>query len=315
MTRQRLSPHRVARAAGRLSLLAPVVLMCVHGVIEGQVKPRRGTMVLRDIRTVEPDLAIPPLSEGKAWAGKRVKETIAEYQETDVYHVLYLPPDWHAGKRYPVIVEYAGNQWRNDKTGDVCTGLPEGCKLGYGLSGGRGFIWICLPYVNAEEKKNQATWWGDVAATVDYCKKAVRHVCEKYRGDPSSVILAGFSRGAIACNYIGLHDDEIAELWLAFLPYSHYDGVRKWAYEGSDRESAIVRLHRLRGRAVFVCQEHSVEATRKYLSSTGIEAPVTFQPISFRNHNDGWVLRPIPERRALRAWLKYVLDARPGRKP
>jgi galactonate dehydratase len=28
------------------------------------------------------------------------------------------------------------------------------------------------------------------------------------------VILTGFSRGAIACNYIGLHDAEIAKLWL-----------------------------------------------------------------------------------------------------
>ena len=53
----------------------------------------------------------------------------------------------------------------------------------------------------------------------------MRRVCEQYGGDRAAVILTGFSRGAIACNYLGLHNEEIAGLWRAFIPYSHYDGV------------------------------------------------------------------------------------------
>ena len=267
---------------------------------------------LPDIRSVQPDLEIPPLTEGQPWAGKRVRQTIPEYEGTDIHHILYLPTDWHPGKRYPVIVEYAGNEWQHKTLGDVCTGQVEDSKLGYGMSGGRGAIWVCMPYVNSIQQRNEVTWWGDTEATVSYCLDAVRQICQKWCGDATSVILVGFSRGAIACNYIGLHDDEIADLWLAFVAYSQYDGVREWPYPDSDRASALVRLQRLDGRAVFVCQEGSTDATRQYIESTGIDAPFTYQPIGFRNHNDAWILRPVPERRAVWAWLKYVLQTRPG---
>ena len=126
------------------------------------------------------------------------------------------------------------------------------------------------------------------------------------------MILVGFSRGAIACNFVGLHDDEIAKLWRAFVPYSHYDGVvTSWGYPHADRASALDRLKRLGDRPQFICAESggraSVEATRKYLESTGIDAPFTFQDIGFRNHNDAWVLRPSPARDALRARLADVV--------
>lgn len=267
-----------------------------------------------DIRSVRPDLTIPPVTPGDPAPGKRVRQTDPEFAGTDIHHLLYLPTDWRPGKRYPVIVEYAGNGNYRSKYGDVSTGEVEGSKLGYGISGGKGFLWIAMPYVNSVEKKNQTIWWGDVEATVRYCENTVRRVCERYGGDPSSVILAGFSRGAIACNYVGLHDDRIADLWLAFLPYSHYDGViTTWGYPGADRASALERLKRLRGRAVFICQERSIDNTKTYLESTGIQAPFTFEAIPFRNHNDAWALRGIPVRRAARRWLRQVLKTRPGR--
>jgi hypothetical protein len=151
-----------------------------------------------------------------------------------------------------------------------------------------------------------------VRATVDYCRKTVRSVCEDYGGDPSAVILTGFSRGAIGCGYLGLHDDAIADIWLAFIPYSHYDGVRTWPYPDSDRAAAIERLQRLKGRASFVCHEGSVHSTREFIESTGIQAPFTFQTIHLRNHNDAWVLRDLPERKAVREWLQEVLRTRAG---
>jgi hypothetical protein len=265
-----------------------------------------------DLSSVPTDLTIPEMTAGVPAPGLRVKQTNPEYQGTDVYHTLYLPQDWKKGKLYPVIVEYAGNGPYRSEFGDVSTGAVEGSKLGYGISAGKGFIWICLPFVNSQERRNQTMWWGDPEATVQYCKTTVRRICEQYGGDSSRIILAGFSRGAIACNYIGLHDDEIADIWLAFIPYSNYDGLRKWDWEGSDRPAALERLKRLKGRATFSCQERSVDDIRAYLDSTGIVAPFTFLTIPFRNHNAGWVLCDVQARRDLRSWVGEVLKTHPG---
>jgi hypothetical protein len=265
-----------------------------------------------DLSSVPADLTIPPLSTGEPAPGKRVRQTNPEYQGTDVHHILYLPADWSAQRRYPVIVEYAGNGKYKNAYGDVSAGEVEGSKLGYGISGGKGFIWVCLPYVNKREKKNEILWWGDVEATVAYARDTVGRISQQYGGDPQAVILSGFSRGAIACNYIGLHDDQIAKMWRAFVAYSHYDGViTTWPYEGVDRMSAVRRLDRLNGRPVFVCHERSVANTQAYIEWLGLEKSFTFQRLAFRNHNDAWVLRDIPERRALRNWVMSVLE--PGK--
>ena len=268
----------------------------------------RGQDNLPDLRSVPTDLLTPETTEGTPSPGKRVRQSLPAYAETNVHHTIYLPADWRVGKRYPVIIEYAGNGNYSNQYGDVSTGEVEGSNLGFGISAGMRFIWMCLPYVNTLEKKNQTIWWGDIDATVRYAVTAVRQVCEQYGGDPKQVIITGFSRGAIGCNYIGLHNDEIAKLWRAFIPYSHYDGViTTWPYTGADRDSAFRRLSRLQGRPVFVCQEKSVEITRAYIKSSGVVAPFTFQTIGFHNHSDSWVLRDLPERRALRKWLDEVL--------
>jgi len=293
----------------RSTVLLLAAALCA---VSGRTARGKAPKPLPDIRSVRPDLQVPPMVTGKPAPGKRVRRVAPEYRGTQVYHTLYLPADWRAGRRYPVIVEYAGNGPYRNRYGDVSTGVVEGSKLGYGLSGGRGFIWLCLPYVNSKQKINQRQWWGDAGATVEYCKLAVRRVCEDYGGDSSAVFLAGFSRGAIACGYLGLHDDEIADIWLAFIPYSHYDGVRRWGYAGSDRASAIERLGRIRGRASFICHEGSVADTKRYVEASGVGAAFTFRAIPFRNHNDGWALRDIPTRRAARAWIRRVLADRPG---
>jgi len=266
---------------------------------------------LPDIKTVAPDLDTPKMVEGEPAAGRRVKQVAPEYKGTEVFHTLYLPADWKPGgkRKYPVLVEYAGNGPYRNRYGDVSTGRVEGSNLGYGISGGKRFIWLCLPYVNSKKKTNQRQWWGDVSATVEYCKKTVPRICRDYGGDPSRVVLVGFSRGAIACNYIGLHDDRIAKIWRAFVPYSHYDGVRRWGYPGSDRASALKRLKRLKGRPQFICMENSVEETRRYLASTGVKGDFTFVVTPFRNHNDRWAHRDTPQRRQLRKWIDKVLGS------
>ncbi|HCE43100.1 MAG TPA: hypothetical protein DET40_06105 [Lentisphaeria bacterium] len=266
---------------------------------------------VQDIRSVPPDLEIPEISTGLPGPGKRVSLALKEYEGTGIHHLLYLPTDWKRGARYPVIVEYAGNGPYHDHFDDVSDGTVEGSRLGYGVSAGKGFIWICMPYVNLVERKNQAEWWGDVDATAEYCRKTVNVACDEYGGDSSALAIAGFSRGAIACNFIGLHDDKIARLWKAFIAFSHYDGVREnWGYAGADRASALVRLKRLKGRPQFICNEgDSCTATEEYIRSTGIKGDFTFQPTFFRNHNDAWVLRDSETRRNLRKWLGNIVKA------
>ena len=271
-----------------------------------------------DIHSIKPDLVLPPLVQGAPAAGRRVKETHPDWKGTSVYHIIYLPRDWRAGKSYPVLVEYAGNGPFKNRFGDVSTGHPEGSKMGYGISGGNGFIWLCLPYLDNAGKKNVTQWWGtaakrDAGPTVAYAKKVVPWICEKFGGDPKRVVLCGFSRGAIACNFIGLHDDGIAKLWRAFIPYSHYDGVNeRWGYPGADRNSALARLRRLGKRPQFICHENApgklnLTATRDYLKTADAKGNFTFRETGFQNHNDAWLLRPSPVRRDMRRWLDGVL--------
>lgn len=262
---------------------------------------------LPDIGTIPRDLTTPPIEDTQPAPGKRVRMAAADYKGTEVRHSLYLPTDWKQEKKYPVIVEYAGNGPYRNKHGDTSTGKIEDCNLGYGISGGKGFIWICLPFISKDHQRNQRQWWGDVEATVEYCKTVVPRTCKEYGGDSSAVFLAGFSRGAVACNYIGLFDDEIAALWRGFICHSHYDGVRKWNYPGSGRDSAAARLERLNGRPQFISHEGSVEETRRYLQTALPKGNFTFQALPFRNHTDSWVLRDIPERKTIRKWLADIL--------
>ncbi len=253
-----------------------------------------------DLKSVAPDLTTPPVVTDTPAAGRRVTMVLPKYEGTGIYHALYLPTDWKKGRKYPVIVEYSGNKWMNSQ------GTVDECDLGYGISGGKGVIWICLPFVDKENGHNAAQWWGDVEATVDYCKQAVRQVCDDYGGDSSKLILAGFSRGAIACNFIGLHDDEIASLWRGFICHSHYEGVRRWP--DSTAEGASSRLRRLKGRPQFISHEQDVEQTREYLAKALPNGNFTFLSLPFSDHTDTWVLRDIPERKVIRDWFKQLIS-------
>lgn len=277
--------------------------------------PNCAAQTVPDIRSVEPDLTVPKVTLGPPAPGRRVRSVLTGWEKTRVYHTLYLPTDYVQGKTYPVIVELAGNGGFTSRFGDVSNGLPDGSKLGYGITNGEGWIWVCAPFVSGDGQQIATRWWGtrptfDPGPTVDYLKQLVAHVCGELGGDANRVVLAGFSRGAIACNYIGLHDDEIARLWCGFIAYSHYDGVRRWEYPGSDRDAALRRLRRLGDRPQFICHEGNsgggLAATREWLQATGIRGRLTFAPTGFRNHADAWVLRPSKCREELRRWLSEV---------
>jgi hypothetical protein len=252
------------------------------------------------VEAIPADLVVPPVTQGMSAPGKRVRQYHTDYVGSDVYHLLYLPTDWKAGETYPVIVEYAGNKYKTS------LGTVEGSSLGYGISGGKGAIWVCLPFVDKQNKRNATTWWGDVDATVAYCKDTVRRIGKDYGGDPNAVVLAGFSRGAIACNYIGLRDSEIASLWCGFICHSHYDGVLNgWPYTDKDRISALGRLKRLGQKPQLISdgRKKDVDATHAYLKEVYPAGQFTFLVGGFLEHTDTWVLRDIPARKTLREWF------------
>ncbi|MFK7777297.1 MAG: hypothetical protein QM501_04155, partial [Gimesia sp.] len=164
-----------------------------------------------------------------------------------------------------------------------------------------------LPFVDPKTGKHAIKWWGDPDATADYCKQTVARICKEFGGDANAVFLTGFSRGAIACNYIGLRDDEIASLWKGMLPHSHYDGVRKWSYPDSDLHSAQKRLARLGKRPQFITHEKSTNSTEQFLKASNSAGQFTFMTIPYPNHSDEWVLKDIPERIQARKWLSELL--------
>ena len=257
------------------------------------------------------------MTEGEPSAGKRVRQHVPGWPSSAAYHVLYLPTNWTPGRSYPVLVEYMGNGGYTNAYGDRTEGWPEESKMGYGISGGDDFIWLCLPFLDGEGKTLVRSWWGskpdyNARPTVSYARHAVPWVCRMYGGDPTRVLLAGFSRGAIACNFIGLHDDDIARLWRGFIAYSHYDGVRRWDYPESIGPTVLERLKRLGARPQFICheadeKERYLERAKTYLEHSGIAGDFTFESTGFRNHNDAWLLRPSAARDHLRDWVSRVL--------
>ena len=262
-----------------------------------------------DITAVREDLKVPAISEAAPAAGLRVRRTSTGWEGTAVHHTLYLPVNWKPGGKFPVLVEFAGNGGYKGKFGDTCDGTVEGGSLGYGISGGADYICIGMPFVKVADgrKENAVLWWGDADETAAYCVATVREICRDFGGDEKAVVLCGFSRGSIACNYIGLRNDTIAALWRAFICHSHYDGVRTtWPYADADRVSALARLQRLNGRPQFISQEVSVDATRDYLTAAGVRGAFEFSTLPFRNHTDRWALRDCGQRRKVRGWLRSL---------
>lgn len=278
-----------------------------------------------DIRTVPADLVTPNASARgtPAAPGVRIAETAPGFPP-GIYHGLYLPTDWRAGGRYPLIAEWGGNGPWESPAGDYSCGGPLCNNLGYGLSAGEGYLWLQLPFADLAGNATQGWWWGcptptppngdcpgafDTNTTLAYAHAAVAHVLRTYGGDPSAVVLAGFSRGALAVSYLGLADDATSALWTAgIIAYAHFDGRpsdQYVPYPAHDPASALGRLARLAPRPMYVVEEYiGANETRAWLTNTSLPLDnVTFASTNFCNHNDAWTLRPSPARTALRGWL------------
>jgi hypothetical protein len=259
------------------------------------------------------DLVTPMMTKSAPSPGKRVRQVAFEYNGTQVYHSLYLPTDWQWGKSFPVLIEYTGNKF----VPSGATGEVKDANLGYGLSGGKGFIWVTMPYIQKGKKENALTWWGDREATIDYCKVNLPRICADFGGDTNNLFICGFSRGAIACSYIGLADDEIASFWKGMITHDHFDGQREWEYQASDRESALRRINRLNNRPALICGDKN-----SFLKDHTDLADFTFLPVPVNDifsipegkvlhpHTDLWAHRESSTRQKARAWLKQKVKLR-----
>lgn len=252
------------------------------------------------------DLTTPSMTNGHPAKGLRVRQVAPEYVGTEVYHSLYLPEDWENGKKHPVLVEYTGNRFIEAGS----TGQAKDANFGYGLSGGKRFIWICMPYIKKGGQENEVMWWGDREATIQYCKDNLPRICQQFGGDSKNIFICGFSRGAIACSYIGLADDEIASFWKGMITHDHFDGHKEWGYPQDGRSYALKRIARLKGKPVLVCGKN-VEYLKNYQSL----AQFTFLPVPAREifqipegkvihpHTDMWAHRQSTTRQIARDWL------------
>ncbi len=207
---------------------------------------------------------IPEISEGNPAAGRRVRYSIAD--KGDLYGVLSLPEDWQKGKSYPMIVEFPGNIFYTPSC--YSTGLPDQCTIGYGISKGKGAILLSLPFVDYSTNTVETNGWGDPDDTVDYTIKMVEEICERYGADRDRIMLTGFSRGAIACGFIGLRTPEIASLWSAIHCCQHYDGD---GWKGAKYEDAELRLQNGLDIPQFHTDNEKVNL-KTMLSEAGVDA-------------------------------------------
>jgi len=311
-----------------MAVLAAINVAAIGGRDAARANPPAAALLLDPHSSAE--LRLPPVTSGAAAAGKRVRATAPEYAGTSVYHTIFLPiswrPDWRrTGTRWPIIFEYTGNWF--PKAGS--TGAVKDAALGYGLSGGK-YIWVVLPYIRTGGRANERTWWGDVDRTVAYAKTNVPRIIEQFGGNRKTVFLCGFSRGAIGVNFIGLHDNEIAKMWTAFITHDHFDGVKQW--RGTDwgsplaqyRQHAAERLRRVGKRPYLICQNGTGYGTDAFVRSVLPNADnFTYIDVSTKDifgsfpndlavaaHNDRWLLKPSKYRTRVWKWMNDVVQRR-----
>jgi hypothetical protein len=297
---------RVTRFGGTLAARGTAGgVLEVSATFEGQAASAAIEVVIADDHPVCPPR--PPLTDGPLAAGAYRRVVAPEYEGKGVYHGVYLPPDWTPGRRYPVIVESPCNAYQ------TFTGEVEDTRLGYYVSGCRHYVWIVLPYIQGEANLDYG--WGELAANLAYWQTNVRRTLEQVGGDPGSVIVAGFSRGAIGAGWIGLQEPEIADAWLGFFMHSHADVVSNLTPDGGAGSSG--RMMRVAGRASLLSwgaagDGGSVNSVKGVELLTGFGYPVTQLAVPGVGHTDAWIFDDAASVATAQDWLFATVAARPG---
>jgi len=252
-------------------------------------------------------IEVPPAEEGQPAAGRRVRHRLTPHKGTDITCLLHLPDDWKPGGRYPVILEYPGNVFY--VKGCYSTGLPDQCGIGFGMARGRGAIWVSMPFIDRATGTIAENGWGDADETASFCEHVVDDVCARFGGDRRNLILTGFSRGAIACGFIGLRNDRIAPLWKGFHLCQHFDGD---GWNGATLESAVERARRFRGSAVFHT-DNPENAVRPVTDAMNV--PTTFVQSGLGAHSIAMFLDDRDSTRQLRRWFEQLVAMVPDVRP
>jgi hypothetical protein len=282
----RLDPGRVKQVQVMLTRAAPGAALEVRTLAASGEAPAWSP---------PPDrLEVPEVADAPPAAGRRVRHRLADHAQPGFYAILHLPEDWKPGATHPLIVEFPGNIFFTPEC--YSTGRPEQCVIGYGITKGRGTICLSLPFVDPEAGSIAEHGWGDADATADYAVRMVENVCANYGGDRRNVLLTGFSRGAIACGYIGLRHDRIARLWKGFHACQHYDGD---GWNGATMEGALERARRFAGRAIFHT-DNSERFFEPVMSAT--KARVTYVQSGLGAHACAMFLDDRPSTQRLRRW-------------
>lgn len=276
------------------------VRIMVHGAEETllEISALRAVGAVQAWKCPPGRLHVPGMEEGRPQAGRRVRFGIENKEADGVYSVLFLPEDWEAGQRYPVIAELPGNHFFKAGT---CwsSGRPEDCVMGYGISRGRGAIWVSLPFVDRSGGGIAEFGFGSREGldTVAHTRAVMADLCANWGGDPDRLFLCGFSRGAIACGYIGLRDEDIAGLWKGFIACQHYDG--SW---GTTMEDAVTRAPRFQGKAIFQV-DNDREKYRSVVEATAPEVRWSWGQSGLNYHSPAMFLDGRPLLREVRAWF------------
>ena len=243
---------------------------------------------------------VPAVEDRPPAAGRRVRYQLAKDKGTDIACLLHLPDDWKPGGSYPVIFEYPGNVFY--VKGCYSIGLPDRCGIGYGMARGREAIWVSMPFIDRKTGTIAENGWGDADETADYCEHVVDDVCTHFGGDRRNLILTGFSRGAIACGFIGLRNDRIATLWKGFHLCQHYDGD---GWNGATLVGALERAKRFRGSAVFHTDnpENAVRPVTDVLN-----VPTTFTQSGLGGHAITMFLDDRESTQRLRRWFAEITE-------
>lgn len=244
-------------------------------------------------------LVVPAVEDIPPSPGHRVRYSLAAEAGTGIYSVVHLPTDWKPGVRYPVIVEFPGNQFYIKDC--YSPGRPEQCTIGYGMSRGQGAICLSLPFVDRKAGAIVESGWGDADDTAAYAVSMVEEVCAKFGGDRSNLVLTGFSRGAIACGYIGLRNERIAALWKGIHGCQHYDGD---GWGGATMQGAIERARRFRGTSVFQT-DNGREAFQPVMEA--MRADVVWAKSGLGAHATAMFLDDRPSTQQLRRWFRQLV--------
>ncbi len=249
-------------------------------------------------------LLVPEMTEGPPQPGRRVRYRLPG-DDSEVYGAVYLPRDWAPDKRLPVIAEFPGNVFF-DARKCWSTGRPEQCVIGYGITRGHGAIWLSLPFVDRTAGTIAESGFGsnDGDDTAEYTVRAIEDVCRRWNGDRANVVLCGFSRGAIACGYIGLRNDGIAPLWRAFVACQHYDGA---GWRQSTMEGAVERARRFRGCAIFQI-DNDPKKYAPVVAATRPEVCWTWEQSGLGYHATAMFLDDRPMMRRLRQWYRHLCE-------